>query len=270
MVYGNRLEQIVVTVVLGIVMSLMSACATGYKAQNFEDVEMIDGLSAIKFTGSPQTTYANASLFSAFRAIEKCLEQKHRMAVIYETEDQSPTHLQADTGMWGQGSLGVASTSTSQARTFPVAVTKYICRDIHYSAGIFLRTVSVEDMKLLLKDLKAGLRVDGFLDNSPNKNGSIVRGDIIYRINGTRVENTFEMGKELELAPDKSKIPITFFRDGETRQAFITIMDQSEAVMGNQKKILEAGCKNYFIEGRPLCKQLKLGPDKSNLPWYAK
>jgi len=246
-----------------------------------------------RFTGNVHTVKKDASLFSKFRAYEVCVERGFKTVNYIEQRDltketqvqhtssyqyQAPTTVNATAskstsynpygGGYGIGTLE-SNTSTSgtinhgsktggsstwvETNSYPVFDTVFTCENSIYRMGIEMNPVSPADMRPYVKDLMGGLQVgNNFKPNSPNI-GRVTAGDLIVKINGSRVDNIEAVRQAVELANNKDRIETVLSREGKHITVYLQAVNVVSDVDQMLGKMISAACSVPEIQKRPAC-----------------
>lgn len=242
----------------------------GYHDYSFED------LGVASFKGNSYTKREVAKKFAEFRAIEMCKEQQKHANIIDVFDKTVEKDVVRTTGSsWGPSygygygmypyysrypgfGFGIdyntmSGTSWSEKLIYPDLEVYYNCRETIYRPQVFMKEVSAEQMKLLVKDLKGALQVEKIGEKSPNEK-KIELGDIILKANGRRIEKVFEL---IRLFDSKDSIVnLSILREGRPVTAKITAKDVTDEVDITEKQIIQDVCKHKGKEEH--LKQVKL------------
>lgn len=243
----------------------------GYNDKTFEDLDVST------FKANSYTKRGTAQRFAEFRAIERCRE-KNKIANIIDVFDKTVEKdvVRTTGSSWGP-SYGygfgypyysrypgfgfgidystVSGTSWNEKLVYPVIEVLYNCRDHIYRPKFFVKEVSAEQMKLLVKDLKGALQIEKFGENCPNEK-KLELGDIILKANGRRIEKVYEL---IRLFTDKDTVvTVSLLREGQPVMTKITGADVTDEVKQTEQQIIKDVCKNKDkqeeLKERNLCK----------------
>ncbi len=88
-----------------------------------------------------------------------------------------------------------------------------------------------------------GIYVASVADRSAAKEAGIKEGDVIVKLNGTRVKNRGEMQEEMNKMRPGDKAEVEFYRDNKLRRTTVTFKnDQGNTKMTKQSDMLTLGC----------------------------
>jgi hypothetical protein len=245
------------------------------KGEGYREEQLAEGVKLVRFKGNRHTAKAQAQLFAQFRAVELCLEAGAKLAHILAMNDQSLRRDVTRTsstffapgfyhgmGMypyWGRypgfgfsaGLHSMQADSWRETLVYPEMSVFYQCEQQVFEPMLSLREVSPDEMKLLVKDLKGALQVEQVLPGSPNQK-ALLEGDIILRVEGSRVQSVMELLRALKATPGR-EVAVEFFRDGVRQRGTMRSTDVTEELIKSQQQIIERACKKKDVKGRPLC-----------------
>ena len=254
------------------------------------DGQFDDGTRWAKFAANAHTTKTDAENFSLFRSIEVCKFKGFKFTSILGTRDLSTTQnvqktavntYQQPTYFSGSGNSnsnvnylgnGFANVNTqsnfegsvtggdqyttqsswTEAYTFPLFETGFVCVDSFFKLGFELKFINENDMKPYVKDLKGALQVEKVLDESPNI-GKIKVADIIFKVDGERIWNIFDLAKIISKAGDMEKIKLEIIRDGKKAVVYAKAVDKSNRLMHDEEMIKSLVCNAEELKSNYLC-----------------
>lgn len=287
-----RLKKVILfSLVLG-----LGACATKTAYQphgregGYSEIQVGENLYMSRFSGNALTHANDASLYSAFRAIEICHQQGKAVARVHGVVDEStqksvvkssnyqyqaPTYFSGTSSsstnydLFG-GAFGSSSTETdmfgstyggqtygggqtwTETYNFPTYDTYFSCVDETFFTGINLQQISKEDMRAHVKDLLGALQVVGTTSDSPNI-GRIEKGDFIIRVAGIRVENVIDYWRAVDGADNKQRIQVEIVRDGVRKSIFLEALDATREFINIQDQVVNMVCSGREVVKRPVC-----------------
>lgn len=268
-----------ILILLFVIVSCSSSKPTPYqkekKHEGYHDAAFED-LGVASFKGNSYTKREVAKKFAEFRAIEMCKEQQKHANIIDVFDKTVEKDVVRTTGSsWGPSygygygmypyysrypgfGFGIdyntmSGTSWSEKLIYPDLEVYYNCREKIYRPQVFMKEVSAEQMKLLVKDLKGALQVEKIGDKSPNEK-KIELGDIILKADGRRIEKVFELIRLFD--SKESIVKLSILREGQPITAKITAKDVTDEVDTTEKQIIQDVCKHKDKEEH--LKQVKL------------
>lgn len=279
--------------ILSVLFSFGCASRTKYKPMDgsggYADKAMGKGIYISRFAGNAYTNQQDAQTYTGFRAVEVCREKGYKVARILGFQNLStsktvqktsnynyknPTYYsgtantntnyniygntlnsRSNTNVNGQvygGSSYGGSNTWNETYNFPTYDVMYSCENKIYLMGINLDPVKNENIKEFSKDTLDALAVSGFGDNSPNEE-VLQLGDIILKVNGRRVVNVKQIGRQLKKAKNKNAVTTLIIREGKKKNVQLTAKDGTEFFLNQNNQVVQASCNVPEIKKRPIC-----------------
>lgn len=236
-----------------------------------------DDLKVSTFKANHYTSPAKARLYAEFRAIQQCLSEGYQYANIIDIFDKtiSKEVTKTDANVYGPSygmgmypfysrysSFGVginysnvSSRSWNETYVYPVIEVPYTCVNTVYRPKIMFREIPAVEMKHLVKDIKGGVQIQKFLDDSPNEK-TLKTDDIILRVNGERIERVYEL---IQYFSDKRQtVKLEVLRDGVKKSASMKAVDVSDVIKPAEEKIVNEACKEKEVKEKyqnTICKK---------------
>lgn len=243
----------------------------GYYDSTFEE------LKVARFKANTYTKREKAQRYAEFRAIESCLESENKHANIIDIFDKTiekevtrtsgtnwgpsygvgmyPYYSRYSNFGFGVGMSTTSGTAWNEKLIYPIIEVYYNCRERIFRPQIFMKEISSEQMKLLVKDLKGALQVEKLPDESSNAK-NIELGDLILKANGKRIEKIHEL---IRLFDSKDSIvTISLLREGQPVMTKISAVDVTDEVDKTEKEIIQKVCKEKKNKHQELLKQRKI------------
>lgn len=216
-------------------------------------------------------------MYAEFRAIQLCLDEGYKYANIIDIFDKTVSKevTKTDANVYGPSysygmypfysrysSFGVginysnvSSRSWNETYVYPVIEIPYTCVNSVYRPKIMFREIPADEMKHLVKDIKGGIQIQKFMDDSPNIK-ELKNDDIILRANGERIERVFELIQYF--SEKRQTVKLEILRDGKKLSANMKAVDVSDVTGPAEKKIIEEACKEDAVKEKfqkTLCKK---------------
>lgn len=261
----------------------------GYSESNSENSIMIT-----RFAGNAYTSAKDASEFSAFRAVEYCMEKGYKVVRFHKQENnsssktvqrtsnynyQQPTYFSGTAnsntnynylgygqarsntntsvnGSFQGGSSYGGGSTWNETYNFPVFDTYFECKNKVLMVGVGVKDITVEDMKPYVKDLMGAIQVIKLTEDSPNQ-GIIKIGDIVTKVGDNRVQKNIDFISAIHQQDNEKNIEITLLRDGKTKKIKVKATDKTQEVEQEYQNLVYSVCSVPEIKGRPICLKLK-------------
>lgn len=243
-----------------------------YKKHQGYREKVEDGLRIVNFMSNSYTKIEDTMIFAKFRAIELCLGENKKFALILDVVDKTekkdilrsrgdtyyPSYYYGMSPYYSRyssfglyGGFGTTNTETwKETIVTPQIDVLYQCADTAKGPEVIFRDVSAEEMKILVKDLKGGLQVEKILDHSPNKN-IVEFGDVLIKANDQRIQKNFEV---LKLFNENKKLKVDIYREGQRKILTLKSHDISASVLKSQEEIIKAACQYKEIKEKEICR----------------
>jgi len=239
-------------------------------------------LGVARFSANTMTDSNLANLFSRLRATELCQQQGGKiprvLGVLDQTTQQTVQKTSAysysapqtysgtsntmfngfgmantmSSGTLSGGSTYGGATTWNETYSFPAYDTYYHCVARAWDMNVQFRPVSENDMKPYTKDLMAGLQIESMPSESLNQ-GILVTGDIVIKVEGTRVKNISELILAVDQAKNKKSIPVFLVREGQQMTVRAKAEEITKEIAEQTEKVLAWGCSVPEVSERPLC-----------------
>jgi hypothetical protein len=248
-----------------------------YKKEEGFREKVEEGLRIVNFVANSNTKVEETMVFAKFRAIEICLGEKKKFAllldVVDKTEKKNILRSSADTyypsyyygmspyysrysnfGLYG--GFGSSNSKTwSETIVYPQVDVLYQCADQAWGPEMIFRDVTADEMKILVKDLKGGLQVEKVLDHSPNTR-TFESADVLIRANGKRIQKNFELLRLFNEPEWKKNLNVEIYREGQRLARVMKRHEISESVLTSQTEVIRAACQYEEIKTREVCSKL--------------
>lgn len=267
------------------------------KSGGYSENQVDQSTLVTRFAGNAFTTTQDAMLLSQFRAVELCREKGFVGARVvgYQDLSASQTVQRSSTSTYstpvtvsgngsstgtancyagtcyGSGTAHYSATATggdqhSQTRTwnetynYPTFDTYFRCANESYRLGANIKPISIDDMKPFVRDLMGAVQVEGFSDDSLNKDVLQV-GDFITKVDGVRVQNNAQLILAVEDARSKDKIKLQIVREGKVQTVVVKALDATASLKSDNEKLLTSVCSNTSeVMDRSVCRGLERVP----------
>lgn len=278
-------------ILIGCFSLFLVSCATSTPYQPFSrdggytDNFIQKDLMVARFSANANTNRKQATLFSAFRAVELCQKLNYKFARLYTMTDQTvsqtvqksatygyqqPTTTSgtantnySNLGGFGQantnfnattsgGSTTASTTTWNETYQYPIVDTYFTCKNETFDPMIDVKVLSEAEAKDVVKDRLPALQVVRMEPDSLNQ-GNLQVGDYIVRINERRIQGYVDYTAAIDSALNKDKVSADIIREGKPFKTTIKAIDISNAFLKANTSILKAACRNPDIQPRPAC-----------------
>lgn len=243
-----------------------------------------------RFAGNAFTNANDAMVLSQFRAVELCRDKGFVGARVIGFQDLStsqtvqrsststsstPVKVRGNrysTGTancyagscYGSGTANYSAKATggdqySQTNTwnetyhYPTFDTYFRCANESHRLGANIKPISAEDMKPYVQDLMGAVQVQGFSDDSPNKDALQV-GDLITKVDGARIQNNAQFIAAVEDAKSKDKVQLRIVREGKAITVVAKAIDATDSFKTDNQKLVSSVCSVASeVRDRPVC-----------------
>ncbi len=255
------------TVIRFFILCFIVSCATKptpYKSEKDKEgySDQQDGNFRIAtFKANSVSKKGKAQRYAEFRAIETCHELKGFHANILDIADKTiekditrtsgtnwgpsygfgmyPYYSRYSSFGFGIGMNTMSGSSWKEKVISPIIEAWYTCTEKVYRPKLFLKEISAEESKLLVKDLKGSIQVVKVPEDSPNKE-SLQDGDIILKANGKRVEKVYDLIALFD--KPESEVTAQLLRDGEKILTKLRAVEVTEEVVKTEEEIVADVC----------------------------
>ena len=221
------------------------ACGTIYKPVDRNDDEvlgytdetLITGERVANFYGAKNTSLDTAADFSKFRAIELCRSEGKKFADFHYVDTPAPVSV---TRMSIDKYGGSAWTGK---RSFPIFHTYYTCLDQVALPMVVIRELSMEDMKVLVKDLAGAIKIE-FVPPTTINAGVLLAGDIILKVGGTRVETERGYAMAFSKLSGQTTADLLIVREEKRINVKVKLQDVTAARIEDQSNLVDRVCSS--------------------------
>ena len=265
----------------------------------YSEAPVKDNIYVARFTGNAYTHAKDAQAFVQFRALEVCQEQGYKVTKFTKIEDkttsqtvqksssynyQQPTYFsgtantntnysynggnslnaKSNTHLNGTAYGGNAyggTTTWNETYNYPTFDAHFSCHNDVHLAGVELKSLAAEEIKEFAKDKLGALQVIKITDESPNQDIFQV-GDILLKVNNSRVIEITQMSKAIDLAKDKNNISANIVREGKPMVLQFKTKDFTAMIKQMNMEIARNVCSVQEIKNRPICSGRSISSQK--------
>lgn len=244
------------------------------KQGGYQDKSIEENLKVVSFKANSSTKKHYAVTFAKFRAIDICTNENFPLTHLLDTFDKTQSETVTRTsssgypsyyyGMspfysrysgfgYGFGFSTVNSQSWNETLQYPDVEVIFECAQEVYEPQVVFREVSADEMKHLVKDLRGGLQVEKFVNNSPDQKQLRV-GDIVINANGERIQQIYQLLSHFHKTKSH-KLEIDILRNGLVKTGLTLVgHNASDKILAAQKEIIQSACKQKELKEHKLCK----------------